>query len=91
MEAGEQFGDALVRELREELAIEARIGAELGRYDIRYGNGPVMRLMFFQVTEFTGEPVNLEFERMVWEERGKLFDYDFLDGDVEFVRKLAGG
>lgn len=91
VEAGEQFGDALVRELREELAIEARIGAELGRYDIRYGNGPVMRLMFFQVTEFTGEPVNLEFERMVWEERGKLFDYDFLDGDVEFVRKLAGG
>ncbi len=91
VEAGEKFSDALVRELREELGIEARVGAELGRYDVRYGNGAAIRLVFFQVTEFSGEAVNLEFEKIVWEERENLYDYDFLDGDVEFVKKLAAG
>lgn len=91
VEPGERFPEALVRELREELAIDAKPGEELGRYETRYGNGSAMRLIFFRVTEFTGEPVNTEFERMVWEHREKLLEYDFLAGDVEFVRKLATG
>jgi 8-oxo-dGTP diphosphatase len=91
VEAGERFPEALARELREELAIVATVGEELGRYEMRYGNAPVMRLIFFQVTEFTGEPVNTEFERILWEERGKLAEYDFLEGDLEFLKKLAAG
>jgi hypothetical protein len=41
------------------------------------------------VTEFSGEPVNLQFEQIVWEDRRNLAGYDFLEGDVEFVKKLA--
>jgi hypothetical protein len=41
------------------------------------------------VTEFTGEPENLEFERIVWEKRGQLGFYDFLDGDVALVKTLT--
>ena len=90
VETGEESGAALVRELREELGIEARIGDEIERYDFSYSAGHVTRLIFFRVTEFTGEPVNLDFAQIAWVERRRLPEYDFLEGDVEFVRQLAG-
>ena len=90
VEPGEKPRDALARELREELAIEAQIGDEMARYDVRYGDDPAIRLLFYRVTAFTGEPVNSEFERIVWERPKKLPEYEFLEGDREFVRLLAG-
>ena len=89
VEAGEEPRAALARELREELGIEARIGQEIERYDFSYSAGHVTRLIFFQVSEFTGEPQNLDFAQIAWTERSRLPDYDFLEGDVEFVRRLA--
>src|SRR5712692_8162339 len=89
VEPGETPRDALARELREELSIEAQIGEEMARYDVRYGDAPAIRLLFYRVTEFTGAPVNHDFERIAWERPEKLPSYDFLDGDVEFVRRLA--
>jgi 8-oxo-dGTP diphosphatase len=91
VELDERPRDALARELREELAIAATIGNLLHRADVRYGNGPMIRLLFYHVTEFTGEPVNLQFEEMVWESRSRLPSYDFLEGDLDFVRQLACG
>src|ERR1700675_3548699 len=55
VEPGEEPRAALARELREELGIEARIGQEIERYDFSYGQGTPLRLIFFRVTEFTGE------------------------------------
>jgi len=89
IEPGEESRAALTRELREELGIEARIGDEIERYDFNYSPGHVTRLIFFHVTEFTGEPVNLDFAHIAWVERSRLPDYDFLEGDVAFVRRLA--
>lgn len=89
VEPGETARDALVRELREELGIEARIGDEIERYDFSYSAGHVTRLIFFHVAEFTGEPANLDFAQIAWASRNRLPDYDFLEGDVEFVRKLG--
>jgi 8-oxo-dGTP diphosphatase len=89
VELGEESSEALARELREELGIEARIGEEIERYDFSYNAGHVTRLVFFHVTEFTGEPVNLDFAQIAWVERNRLPDYDFLEGDVAFVRRLA--
>lgn len=89
LEPGETPRAALLRELREELAIQAVIGEELDFYDFQYPGAPVMRLFFFHVTEFSGEPQNLNFEQIVWERRGLLSTYDFLEGDVAFVRKLT--
>jgi mutator protein MutT len=90
VERDETPPEALKRELREELAIDARIGAEIGHHQVRYGNGPMIHLHFYRVTEFSGEPQNLQFERIVWEQPQELPSYDFLDGDVEFVQRLAG-
>jgi len=89
VEPGETARDALARELREELGIEARIDDEIERYDFSYRTGHVTRLIFFHVTEFSGEPVNLDFAQIAWATRHRLPDYDFLEGDVEFVRRLA--
>lgn len=89
VEPGEESREALARELREELGIEARIGDEMERYDFSYSAGQVTRLLFFRVTEFTGEPANLDFAQIAWVERNRLPDYDFLEGDVAFVRRLA--
>jgi 8-oxo-dGTP diphosphatase len=89
VEPGEESREALARELREELGIEARIGDEIERYDFSYSAGHVTRLIFFRVTEFTGEPANLDFAQIAWVERHRLPEYDFLEGDVAFVRRLA--
>jgi 8-oxo-dGTP diphosphatase len=91
IEPGEDARSALVRELREELAIKAVIGALLHTETVRYSGGPAIHLEFFHVTDISGEPVNLQFEQIVWERRGNLARYDFLEGDVRFVQKLAAG
>jgi len=90
VEPEESPREALARELREELAIEAEIGVEIESYEFRYpGSGRGTLLHFFQVTEFVGEPQNLDFEQIQWIARASLEDYDFLEGDVAFVKRFA--
>jgi 8-oxo-dGTP diphosphatase len=91
VEAAETPESAVVRELQEELAIQARVGDEIGRYEFQYpGRWPIM-LMFYRVVEFAGEPKNLDFEQILWAPRERLGDYDFLDGDAEFLRQYTAG
>jgi 8-oxo-dGTP diphosphatase len=89
VEAREEFRSALERELREELAIRAAIGDEIARYQYTYPGRSPIQLIFFSVIDFEGEPVNIVFEQIRWERTEKLPAYDFLDGDVEFVKSLA--
>jgi len=91
VEAGEESRAALVRELREELGVEAQAGEEMDAYEVRYGEGPLTQLRFYRVTQFEGEPQNLDFEQIVWEQLDRLPDYDFLAGDLRFVKKISGG
>jgi 8-oxo-dGTP diphosphatase len=89
VEPGEEPRAALARELREELAIEAEIGAEVERYDFSYKPDSVTRLIFFRVTAFTGVVTNLDFSQIIWERPQRLPEYDFLEGDIAFVHRLA--
>jgi 8-oxo-dGTP diphosphatase len=91
VERGESPAEALARELREELGIQAIVGSEIIRYEHRYPRRTSILLIFYRVTEFEGEPRGLAFEEIVWESATKLPGYDFLDGDVDFVRRLAAG
>jgi 8-oxo-dGTP diphosphatase len=89
VEEGESAPQALRRELQEELAVGARIGDEVERYEFRYpGKSPIL-LIFYEVTDFAGEPRNCVFEEIRWAAPGELPQFDFLEGDVEFVKRLA--
>jgi len=89
VEAGESPPQALCRELQEELAVRARIGNEVERYEFRYpGKSPIL-LIFYAVTDFAGEPRNCVFEEIRWVAPSTLPQFDFLEGDVEFVKRLA--
>ncbi len=89
LEAGETPRAALARELEEELGIKAEIGGELERFPYQYPGRAPIELVFFEVRGYSGELVNREFAELTWEERAKLPGYDFLEGDVAFVRRLA--
>jgi 8-oxo-dGTP diphosphatase len=91
VEQGESPRQALIRELREELLIEAKIGAELARYEHDYPSGSRVHLLFFAVKEYTGEPVARVFEQISWVELTALPSIDFLEGDLDFVKRLARG
>jgi 8-oxo-dGTP diphosphatase len=89
VEPGEDPRAALARELREELNVEAGIGDLVDSYEVAYPDGFRVRLLFYRVTEFEGEPRNLDFEEILWERPERLPDYDFLEGDLSFVAKVA--
>ena len=89
VEPGETPRSALVRELREELAIEVESASELAHYEYQYPGRSAILLVFYRVERFTGEPRNLVFERIEWTPRASLTKYDFLEGDRDFIAKLA--
>jgi len=91
VEPGEELRAALERELREELAITATIGQEITRYEYTYPGRASIQIVFYKVGEFEGEPRNLIFEQIRWETIENLHRYDFLDGDIDFVKNLTGG
>lgn len=89
VEEGETPAAALARELREELGTEAEIGGEIESYAFRYpGKTPIL-LRFYRVRRFAPEPVNRVFAEIRWETPARLPAYDFLEGDIDFVRRLA--
>jgi 8-oxo-dGTP diphosphatase len=86
---GEAHIAAIERELEEELGIRASIGPEIANYQYSYaGNAPI-QLVFYHVTEFEGVMQNRVFAQICWEARERLPEYDFLEGDIAFVRDLA--
>jgi 8-oxo-dGTP diphosphatase len=89
VEPDESPENALVRELEEELAIRATVHSELMRYEYQYPERPAILLIFFRVVEFTGNPVNLNFERIEWTPLERLRNYDFLEGDGDFILKYS--
>ena len=91
VEYGETPQEALVRELQEELRIEATVGSELARYEHEYPSGSRVHLLFFHVSTFQGEPEARVFEQIQWIEFAALPGLDFLDGDFDFVRRLSRG
>jgi 8-oxo-dGTP diphosphatase len=88
--AGETAAAGLARELREELGVEAVVGAEVFRTRHRYAEmSEAIELIFFAVVVEAAEVRNIVFEKMEWRERQTLRELNFLPADREFVEKLA--
>jgi 8-oxo-dGTP diphosphatase len=95
IEPGETARDALIRELREELAIEAVPGELLLAHEWVYRNGSQnpeqdgrFHVTYFIVRSFAGEPVNHTFEDIRWVTPVTLQDMDILEGNREAVALL---
>ena len=90
VEPGESPEQALARELHEELGLAAVRSTEITRYEFTYpGKRPTL-LIFLRVTHSDGEPQNLIFNDLRWEPAERLAAFDFLEGDRDFIRSLAG-
>jgi mutator protein MutT len=89
--ANEDEATCLQRELREELGIDATIGAILHCTTHTYPNGRTVALTFLHVPTYTGEIQNTQFQTLAWVTSTDLLQYDFLDGDVAFVAALTRG
>jgi len=91
VEAGEDWTTALVRELREELGIEAVLDSEIATVRHHYAEGLGVELHFFLITRFTGEVENKIFREVRWQERESLDVESFLEADRGIVRGLKSG
>jgi len=91
VEHNESLSNALARELGEELGLGDVQSEELTRYEYTYPGKHPIRLIFLRVTSFEGQPRNRIFEEMRWEPRQYLSGFDFVEGDIEFLRGLSSG
>ena len=91
LEAGEIPEACLRRELVEELGIEAVIGNEVTRYRFQYRGQKEIQLVFFTVVEYQGELGFGHFAEVRWVTVEQMPSFDFLEGDVDFVKALAAG
>ena len=85
---GESLEACLARELREELAVAARIGAEVFTTTHSYEERRV-ELHFF-ACELLGEPVPQLGQEMRWVPRAELAALEFPPADAELIARLKG-
>jgi 8-oxo-dGTP diphosphatase len=91
IEPGEDPAGALVRELREELGVDAMAGSVLHRSAHRYRDGHDVDLFFLQVDAIDRPPANLIFADLRWVAIAGLAAFDFLPADLSFVAALRTG
>jgi mutator protein MutT len=85
--AGETLGACLARELREELAVEARVGHEVFTTTHAYPDRRV-ELHFF-ACELVGQPAPQLGQEMRWVRREELAELEFPPADAELVATLT--
>ncbi len=90
-EPAEELEQALRRELREELNIDAIVGPRLWRSECQYPGRAPFALTFFLVTHYAGTITNRIFAAVRWEEPLALGNFDFLEGDREFISNVENG
>jgi 8-oxo-dGTP diphosphatase len=91
VEPGESLPECLRRELHEELAIEADVGARLWRAVHHYAGGPDVAVTFFRVVAYRGALSTQHFAALRWVTLADLVTLDVLDADRAFVVALGRG
>ena len=86
-EAGETFEECLVRELREELAIEVTVVELIETVEHEYPEKRV-RLKFFRCAWQATEPQALGCPAFAWVTRAQLASYEFPAADAQLLERL---
>ena len=91
-EPGETLEEALARELREELGVDATIGPEVLRVQHKYDEmREPFEIVFFAASAAPENMRNLEFERIEWRTPARLPELEFLPADRDLIEGLATG
>lgn len=86
VESGETVGEALARELHEELGIVVQTSSCTQLLEIRHDyTDKVVLLDVWTVSDFDGEPVGKEGQPLTWVEPQALLAYDFPAANVAIV------
>ena len=88
VELGEDAACALIRELGEELGIDA-LCPEFWREKIHEYPELTVRLSFFHIRDFNGIPHPLEGQGLRWLTPAEAVLLPFLEADVDIVQELA--
>lgn len=89
LEPGENWGDGLIRELREELGIEVEVGPLRFETVHEYPTKAV-HLRFYECRLVAGEPQPLDCDAVEWVTPDSLNRYEFPEADRKLIETLAG-
>lgn len=78
----------LEREIQEELGIEVKAGDIIETIHHRYPDRSVL-LLFYRCELISGEPQPIDCNALAWTDPAHLTEYDFLEADLDFIRRLA--
>jgi 8-oxo-dGTP diphosphatase len=87
VDPGESEGQALTRELLEELGVEVVASRPFMRLTHRYDDRDV-ELSMWIVESYHGEPRSLDGQRLKWVQPARLAAEDILEADLPFVEAL---
>ena len=87
VEPGETMEAALIRECREELAVELSVGALFMQVVHTYPDITV-ELSLFHASICSGEPQKLEHEDIQWITPAQIPNYDFCPADTEILDRI---
>jgi 8-oxo-dGTP diphosphatase len=88
VDPGESPETALIRELREELAVVVEVGAALTPVIWVYGNRTI-RLLPFRCKIVGGELQAIEHEQLLWCALKNFADLDWAAADVPILREIS--
>ena len=90
VEPEETFEACLIREIREELAIEISVGRLVEEITHSYPEKTV-RLCFFHCGLVAGEPKAIHVQAFAWVTQSELKNYEFPAADAQLITRLASG
>jgi len=87
VEPGENHSQALIRELKEELDINVELGDFFGENIVQFGEKKY-HLYAYQIKNYVGEPKLIDHDDMRWVTTQEFADYQFIEGDKLFIKRL---
>lgn len=90
LEPGETPEECLVREIKEELAMDIKVEDIYEIVSHRYGERSIL-LLAYLCRRKGGDPVPRDCNDFHWVEVERLTDYDLADADIPIAVKLKGG
>ncbi|MGH3693452.1 MAG: ATP-binding protein [Pseudonocardiaceae bacterium] len=87
VEPGESTAEALIRECREELAVEVVPGAQLGS-DVPLPGGSTLRIYAARLAQPAGTPIPVEHAALRWVDHAELAEVDWLEADRAILPDL---